>query len=269
MLRSLVAGQVLHVDETQITTEGRREFAWVFCSQDRVVFQRTETRKGTFLKELLEGFRGVLVTDFYAAYESTPCPQQKCLIHLIRDLNDDLLKEPFNNEIKAVAGDFGRVLRQIVDTIDRFGLKSRYLRKHIPVVGRFFRDLSRQVYRSETAVKYQERFEKNRDTLFTFLDHDGVPWNNNTAEHAIKALATLRRAIGGMSTQAGIDDYLVLLSIYETCNYMDVSFLDFLRSGEKDIHAFAESRRGRRRRTQTSQPEGLPPEASPDPGSKP
>ncbi|MEI2723866.1 MAG: hypothetical protein V9H26_10090 [Verrucomicrobiota bacterium] len=44
---------------------------------------------------------------------------------------------------------------------------------------------------------------------------------------------------------------------------MGVDFLDFLRSGEKDIHAFAESRRGRRRRTQTSQPPGLPAEAIP------
>lgn len=42
---------------------------------------------------------------------------------------------------------------------------------------------------------------------------------------------------------------------------MGVDFLDFLRSGEKDIHAFAESRRGRRRRTQTSQPAALPAEA--------
>ena len=39
-------------------------------------------------------------------------------------------------------------------------------------------------------------------------------------------------------------EYLTLLSICETCNYMGVDFLDFLRSGEKDIHAFAESRRG-------------------------
>jgi hypothetical protein len=38
---------------------------------------------------------------------------------------------------------------------------------------------------------------------------------------------------------------------------MGVDFLDFLRSGEKDIHAFAESRRGRGRRTQTSQPTSL------------
>jgi len=34
----------------------------------------------------------------------------------------------------------------------------------------------------------------------TFLSHDGVPWNNNNAEHAIKAFARLRRAIEGLST---------------------------------------------------------------------
>jgi hypothetical protein len=33
--------------------------------------------------------------------------------------------------------------------------------------------------------------------LFTFLDHDVVPWNNNNAENAIKGFATMRRVIGG------------------------------------------------------------------------
>jgi hypothetical protein len=37
-------------------------------------------------------------------------------------------------------------------------------------------------------------------------------------------------------------DYLVLLSICETCNYQGLDFLDFLRSGETDIAAFADSR---------------------------
>ena len=87
---------------------------------------------------------------------------------------------------------------------------------------------------------------KNRNRLFTFLEHDGVPWNNNNAEHAIKAFAALRDVMSGSSTQRGVEDYLVLLSVCQTCKYMGVDFLDFLRSGEKDIHAFAESRRRRR-----------------------
>lgn len=52
------------------------------------------------------------------------------------------------------------------------------------------------------------------------------------------------------------------LSVCQTCKYMGVDFLDFLRSGETDIHAFAESRRGRRRRTQTSRTNQLPPSTS-------
>jgi hypothetical protein len=43
--------------------------------------------------------------------------------------------------------------------------------------------------KAKRPTKYKQRFEKNRDKLFTFLRYDGVPWNNNNAEHAIKAFA--------------------------------------------------------------------------------
>jgi serine/threonine-protein kinase len=52
--------------------------------------------------------------------------------------------------------------------------------------------ISESNLQSETAAKLKERLEKNQDKLFTFLNHDGVPWNNNNAEHAVKAFAALR-----------------------------------------------------------------------------
>ena len=61
------------------------------------------TREGTVLESVLDGFKGVLVSDFYAAYDSAPCPQQKCLIHLMRDINEDLHKNPFDEELKDTA----------------------------------------------------------------------------------------------------------------------------------------------------------------------
>lgn len=70
-----------------------------------------------------------------------------------------------------------------------------------------------------------------------------MPWNNNNAEHAVKAFATLRKVIGGSSTEKGIREYLILLSICETCKYKGLDFLEFLRSGENNIEAFASSRR--------------------------
>jgi hypothetical protein len=149
------------------------------------------------------------------------------------------------------------------------GLKARFLKKHLSSVRRFYRELSRMNFGTEVSEKCRERFERNRGELFTFLRHDGVPWNNNNAEHAIKAFAMLRHVIKGVTSEKGLRDYLVLLSVCQTCKYMGVDFLDFLRSGEKDIHAFAESRRGRRRRTQSSQQASLSAESIPGPDSKP
>jgi hypothetical protein len=45
---------------------------------------------------------------------------------------------------------------------------------------------------TEAALALKKRIEKNRNKLFTFLNYDGVPWNNNNAEHAVQAFARLR-----------------------------------------------------------------------------
>ena len=103
---------------------------------------------------------------------------------------------------------------------------------------------------SVSMVKW--RFEKNRDSLFTFLRYDGVPWNNNNAEHAIKAFARLRDVIAGYSSKKGVDEYLTLLSVAETCEYRGIDFLDFLRSQERDVDTFAKHKKRRAHRTVTT-----------------
>ncbi|OIP89844.1 MAG: hypothetical protein AUK26_10785 [Syntrophaceae bacterium CG2_30_58_14] len=156
----------------------------------------TETREGEFLIKLLKNFSGVLVSDFYAAYNSITCPQQKCLIHLIRDLNNDFFKNQLDEEFKTFLQLFTGLLRNIIDTIDKRGLKKRYLNKHRKETKRFFAEIYRQEYTSELVKSYQKRLTKNQEVLFTFLEYDGVPWNNNSAEHAIKAFADFRKRIG-------------------------------------------------------------------------
>ncbi len=240
ILEKLIEGNLIHADETPIVLKHKRGYVWVFTGFHEVAYFHTETREGNFVEQALKQFKGVLVSDFYAPYDSLHCLQQKCLIHLIRDLNDAVLDHPYDDELKDLVIGFGDLLRAIVQTIDRWGLKRRFLKKHLTKVDRFFRKTKKTSYRSEAALKWKERFEKNRNGLFTFLSHDGVPWNNNNAEHAIKAFARLRRAIVGLSTAKGIDEYLVLLSICQTCKYSGLDFLEFLLSGEKDIDIFAQ-----------------------------
>ena len=49
--------------------------------------------------------------------------------------------------------------------------------------------------------------------------------------------------MGGTSTEKGVEEYLTLLTVSETCEYQGLDFLDFLRSGENNIDAFADSKR--------------------------
>jgi hypothetical protein len=93
----------------------------------------------------------------------------------MRDLNDEVLNHPFDEQLKKLVSSFGEVLEPAVETVDRYGLKKRFLQKHLRSVERFYHDIVRADYQSGAALKCKERFERNRDTLFTFLNYDGVP----------------------------------------------------------------------------------------------
>ena len=243
ILKSLCRGKLLHVDETSVSVGGANGYVWALTSLEEVAYLYTTTREGGTIQIMLRDFKGVLVSDFYTAYDTIDCPQQKCLIHFIRDLNDDLLKHPYDNGLKRLAGEFTGLLKPIIETVSQHGLKKRFLSKHKIFVDRFYKRLSGEFGSGEAARKIVERLRKNHDTMFTFLNFDGVPWNNNNAEHAVKAFAKLRDVIDGTTSESGLRDYLVLLSLCETCKYKSVDFLDFLRSRSKNVAEFAYSRR--------------------------
>jgi predicted RecB family nuclease len=228
ILAHLLTGSLLHVDETEVKLRACKGYVWVFASMDAVYFEYRDSRKAQFLGQLLDEFQGVLISDFFTGYDSLKCPQQKCLIHLIRDMNEDLLGNGFDNEYKDMAQRFAHLLQQIVETVDKYGLKRRHFRKHRNDAVRFLKSVERACYSSPIATRYQERMVKYGSRLFTFLDHDGVPWNNNNAEHAIKGFARVRRFADGRFTEDSIREYLVMLSIAETCGYQNIDVLEFL-----------------------------------------
>jgi hypothetical protein len=240
LLAKLVHGALLHADETEVHLKQRgKGYVWVFTNLEEVVFMYRPSREGSFLHDLLKDFRGVLVSDFYAPYDALACAQQKCLIHLMRDFNNDIQSNPWDEELKTLAAAFGRLLRAIVATIDRYGLRQRHLGKHKRDVEGFFRTVSGRLYRSEVAEAYQKRLLTYQDKLFTFLQHDGVPWNNNNAEHAVKRFASYREIADGYFSETSLQAYLVLLSLSVTCTYKSLSFFQFLLSRETDIDVFS------------------------------
>jgi hypothetical protein len=225
-----------------VSIKGETGYVWVFTNLEEVAYIYSSTREGNTSAEILHGFSGVLVSDFYAAYDSADCAQQKCLIHLIRDMNDDLFKNPFDDELKVLTAGFTELLAPIIDTIDRYGLKKWHLNKHRVEAQRFFKKIADRQFSSEIALGYQRRLAKNEDKLFTFLRHDGIPWNNNNAENALKKFAFLRRIIGGSSTEKGLKEYLILLSVRETLKRKNIGFLGFLLANQTNLNEFLSDR---------------------------
>src|SRR5262249_35190092 len=173
LLEKILSGGLVHVDETEVKLRNGKGYIWVLTSLEEVVYIYKPTREGDFLHELLKGFHGVLVSDFYNAYDAIDCPQQKCLIHLIRDINQELLNNPFDEELKLITHRFGSLLRAIISTVDEHGLRRKYLKQHEAAVKSYFTFLSEQGIHSEAAEALRVRMLKYRDKLFTFLNYDG------------------------------------------------------------------------------------------------
>lgn len=233
-LKQLLNSQFIHVDETQININGVNHYVWIFTNGQHVFFHETETREINMVVELLRTFKGILISDFYPGYDTLNCMQQKCWVHLLRDLNDDLWKNPYDSEYENFMLELKNEIIPIFASIKKYGSKKCHFNKYKKSIDIFYnRIILNETYNSEIVLKYQTRLIKHWTNLFTFLDFDNIPWNNNMAERGIRHLA-VQRKISTFFGQ-GIHHYLLLLGIMQTCKFQKKSFLKFLLSGKKSI----------------------------------
>ena len=94
MHEQLIAGQIIHADETTVQVlheEGRKATSvsrmWVYCNgkiNDRniIIFDYQPTRKGEHASNFLKGFIGYLICDGYDAYNAVEGAKRcGCMTH--------------------------------------------------------------------------------------------------------------------------------------------------------------------------------------------
>lgn len=245
VIQRLLENPFIHVDETTISIQGVNWYVWVFTDEKYVLFKLQETREATIVHELLTDYEGVLISDFYPGYDSVECRQQKCWVHLIGDLNNDLRESPFDIEYENFVLEVRNLIIPIMEDIQRYGLKKHNLNKFKRPVNKFYQQvIIDKHYKSELVIKYQKRFVRYQKSLFTFFEQDDIPWHNNAAERALRHIAK-QRAISTSFQETSTRNYLVLLGIYQTCRFQGKSFYKFLFSGETDLDKFEAHKRKR------------------------
>ena len=207
----------LHGDETGWRVNGVTYWLWCFANTRVCYYMIDRCRGSPALQQFFtEEFAGVLITDFWSAYESV-CAEdrQYCLVHLLRELekvdghNDSPEWQAFAKKLRRLLRD-GIRLRKRPDfvpgrfqgRVDRLNARLAELASAEPIDG----DTRRLTRRLRRYAEY----------LFTFLDYDHVPFENNFAERQIHPAVILRKNSQSNRSEQGAATQAVLMSVYRT-----------------------------------------------------
>src|SRR3989338_2344181 len=78
----------IHGDETGWKIAGTNHWLWDFVNQKLAIYKIARSRGRKIPEEVLgKDYRGILLSDFLSAYDKSGRRRQRCLVHLIREMN--------------------------------------------------------------------------------------------------------------------------------------------------------------------------------------
>ncbi len=215
---------VLHADETGWRVEGQTWWLWCFSTDDATYYLIDPSRGHPALDQFFtQEFDGVLVSDFWAAYDAVGRLHQKCWPHLLRDLkevnaggdNGEDWPE-FDKRLRRLYGDAIRLVAQ------RASLSSEaYAMRQARLEGRMI-DLARAEWKNTQARRLAKRLEKYGDYLLTFVEYPDAPPSTNPAEREVRPAVLMRKASYGNQSDRGAQTRGVLMTVFRTLKRRDL-----------------------------------------------
>ena len=207
----------LHADETGWRVNGQTQWLWCFANDRSCYYMIDRSRGSPALQRFFaEEFEGVLITDFWSPYESV-CAEdrQYCLVHLLRELEkvDDHNDSP---EWQAFAKKLRRLLRDGIRLRKRSDFAVGTFPERIQRLNKRLADLAAEEPIDDDVRRLTKRLRKYAEYLFTFLDYDHVPFENNFAERQIRPAVILRKNGQSNRSDRGAATQGVLMSVYRT-----------------------------------------------------
>jgi transposase len=238
----LLEAPLIHCDETrlQVLNSGKAPTAdhwmWVRAAgppgRRIILFDYDPSRGGAVPRRLLEGYRGILLTDGYEAYAKVALAlglvHAGCMAHARRAFDEAHKAQPTAGPSHAkIALDFIRELYRIegllwdrehpVTAAHRVRIRSE---RSAPVIDRFHRwleGIAPQVVPQSRLGRAVHYTLGQWPKLTVFLKHGEVPLDNNRCENAIRPFVVGRKGWLFSDTVAGAKASANLFSLVETC----------------------------------------------------
>ncbi len=208
---------LLHCDETTIQCnkeEGRKassnSYMWVLCSgklekHKGIIFQYDKSRSAQTAQAFLKRYKGILVTDGYAAYNGIEgITHAECWAHVRRYFYESILLDS-NNKIDTTCDGYIGVkycdrLFKIEEEIANLSVeekKEERNKKSKPILEEFYKwvnsTLKEKVILNNKLKKALLYALNQKKELSEFLNDGRIPLTNSLAERSIRPFAVHRK----------------------------------------------------------------------------
>jgi transposase len=216
---SAKASAVLHADETGWRVNGKTHWLWCFTNDDTTYYHIDPGRGKAVVKKFFKkAYEGVLVTDFWGAYNAVVCAnKQKCLPHLLRDIKRTTKYHKPGSDWPLFAKRLKRLIRDSLRlqksrgelTSESFVSRRNLLQSRLDA-------LIHATWEQKHARRLVKRLRRHRLELLTFLDVVGVPPDNNHGEREIRPAVIMRKNSYANGSPEGATTQAALMSIFRT-----------------------------------------------------
>ena len=214
---------VVHGDETGWREDGQNGYLWSFSTPKVRYYLYRKSRAGTVVEEVLgEEFDGVVVSDFYGAYNVHAGVHQRCWTHLLRAIHE--LKERYPRDEALLA--WSRGVQGVYERAkadpgpDPTLAPDKQQAERVKAQRRYEQELwllSEPYVKREVPMRVLcERIERFLPELFVFVADPRVPADNNAAERSLRGQVVSRKISGGTRSDKGSETKSILASLFGT-----------------------------------------------------
>jgi len=233
----------LHLDETpwRIQDKDQKDgYMWVISNRLGSYYFYKPTRSGAVMKEKLDGYTGVVLTDGYAGYnilEEAGFSQGFCWSHARRKF---LPVEHQDPGVKAILDDIDELfsIEREAKTIDELqGLRNERSRA---ITERLRKRLMEEYPKSRPQSQKRKAIEyllERWDGFTLFLDDIRLPLSNNEAERTIRHAVMGRKNYYGSNNHTGAETAATHFTIIESCKKNELDPRAFIVMSLKRIAA--------------------------------
>ena len=217
------ASPVVYGDETGWREDGRNGYLWSFSTPKVRYFLYRPSRGRQVVEEVLgEEFDGVVVSDFYGAYNVHQGLHQRCWTHLLRDIHHLKEQHPQHPDLAKWAQE----VRDVYDQAQAYPGPDPGLPETVQRAQRVKRQqhyqqqlwaICKPYLGSDAPMRVLcQRVERFLPELFTFVAEPRASADNNAAERSLRPPVVSRKISGGTRSEQGSETKSILASLFGT-----------------------------------------------------